>query len=450
MTTLRPGLLEQPGSERYRAATTPHTSTMAQHPAMVARPVDVDEVAAVVRWATERDLVVAVQASGHGAGAPIGADRLLIDTSAVRDVAIDAVTRTARVGAGVTWSAVNEIAQRDSLFGLAGSSPTVAVAGYTFGGGVGWLTRPFGMASSALLAVDYVDGQGRVRCAAEDAPDPTDRAALWAFRGGGGVGVATSLTVELVAPQALFAAYKLWDVSVLEPVVEAWATAMAEVGDTLTTSLSVLHTPPGPPFPPELQNVPVVHLAFASAAGARAADPLLHALRHVPPPTVDSAWAPADAARLAEIHLDPPGPLPALGVGRWLGTTAPALAHDLLTTVAALDSPVAMVELRNLDNSAPARPGAQTTVPGAYLLHAVGVAADPESRAATEDGLAELTAIAKPADVGLAAASFAEGRAGVADGLPASTLERLAQVRGSVDPHGRVAPSRVSAPTDGV
>ncbi|GAS93136.1 FAD linked oxidase domain protein [Mycolicibacterium canariasense] len=204
------------------------------------------------------------------------------------------------------------------------------------------------------------------------------------------------------------------------------------------------------PFPPQLQNVPIVHLAFASAAGEPAAAPLLHALRHVPPPTVDSAWAPADAARLAEIHLDPPGPLPALGVGRWLGTTAPAVAHDLLTRVATQDSPVAMIELRNLDNSAPARSGAQTAVPGAYLLHAVGVAADPGSRAAAEHGLAELEAIAKPADVGLAAANFADGRAAVADGLPDSDLKRLTQVRAAVDPHHRIAPTRLSATSGGV
>jgi hypothetical protein len=449
VTALRPGLLAQPGSDPYRATTTPHTSTTAQHPATVARPVHADEVAAVVRWAAERDLVVAVQASGHGAGAPIGADRVLIDTSALHDVAIDPATRTARVGAGATWSAVNAIAQRDGLFGLAGSSPTVAIAGYTFGGGVGWLTRPFGMASSALLAVDYVDGQGRLRRAAEDAPDPTDRAALFAFRGGGGVGVATSLTFDLVAPQGLFAGYKLWDINASEPVVAAWASAMAEVGDSLTTSLSILHTPPGPPFPPELQNVPIVHLAFASAAGEQAAAPLLHALRHAPPPTVDSAWARADAARLAEIHHDPPGPVPALGVGRWLRTTAPALAHDLLSVVAASDSPVAMIELRNLDNSAPARPGALTTVPGAYLLHAVGVAASPESRRATEHGLTELTAIAKPADVGFGATSFADGRAAIPDGLHESDLRRVAEARAAVDPDSRIAPSRLLAPLGG-
>jgi FAD/FMN-containing dehydrogenase len=95
------------------------------------------------------------------------------------------------------------VAERHGLLGLAGSSPTVAVAGYTFGGGVGFLTRPHGMASSALLAVDYVDGNGQIRRAEEDAPNAVDREALWAFRGGGGVGLATALTVTCGAPRTV-------------------------------------------------------------------------------------------------------------------------------------------------------------------------------------------------------------------------------------------------------
>ena len=450
MTQVRQDLLARPGSSAYRTGTTPHNSTTTQQPAVVAHPNSAEEVADAVGWAADRNLGVAVQASGHGAGAPIGPDRVLLDTSGLDNVSIDADTRIAYVGAGATWSAVNERAQRHGLFGLAGSSPTVAVAGYTFGGGVGWLTRPYGMASSALLAVDYIDGRGQPRRASEDAEDPVDREALWAFRGGGGVGIATRLTVELVAPQTLWAGYQLWDITALTPVVDAWASAMGEVGDTLSTSISVLHTPPGSPFPASLRGVPIVHLAFASPAGPDAATPLLHALRGAPPPALDSTWAPADAARLAQIHLDPPDPLPALGVGRWLGPTAPALAGDVLDTAAAPDSAIAMIEFRNVGNSAPVRDGAMTAVPGPFLLHAVGTAAGPDSRAATEHALAQVRAAAQPADVGLAAASFAEGRAEVAEGLQPAALHRLAAVRAALDPHRRLAPSRILGAENGV
>lgn len=250
---MRNDLVSPPGSVAYRAATTPHNATVVQRPAMVAHPRTAVDVADAIGWAAQRDLRVAVQGSGHGAGAVIGADRLLVDTSGLTSVDVDG--RVARVGAGATWSAVNAVAERDGLLGLAGSSPTVGVAGYTFGGGVGYLTRPHGMASSALLAVDYVDGNGRTRRATEDAADIVDREALWAYRGGGGVGVATSLTVELVEPQELWAGFQLWSIDALGAVADAWASAMAQIGEALSTSLSVLHTPPdASAFPPALRE----------------------------------------------------------------------------------------------------------------------------------------------------------------------------------------------------
>jgi FAD/FMN-containing dehydrogenase len=447
---MRTDLLTYPGSDGYVESTSPHNSSVVQQPVAVARPNNARDVADVVQWATDRNLTVAVQASGHGAGAPIRPDQILIDTSGMATTHIDPQARVARTGAGATWAHVNAAAQRHGLLGLAGSSPTVAVAGYTFFGGVGWLVRPHGMASSALLTVEYVDGEGRIRRAAPDATDPVDREALWAFRGGGGVGVATRLEFELAAPPAVWAGYRLWDIEALEPVVTAWVAAMDVIGDELTTSISVLRTPPDGPFPPELRGVPIVHLAFASSAGEAAAAPLLNALRAVPRPVVDDAWAPADAARLSSIHLDPPQPVPALGIGRWLGPNTPTQALDMLVPVAAPDSALAMIELRNTANGAVTRDGALTAVPAPFLLHAVGLSTEPSVRRATEEGLALVRAAASAVDVGWAATAFAEGRAGVDGGLPAAQLSRLAAARTAVDADHRIAASRLLADSGAV
>src|SRR3954451_10866417 len=121
VAAMRTDLWSWPGSAQYRAATTPHNSTVGQQPAVVARPTSAEEVAEVVSWAAGRNLVLTVQASGHGAGAQVGADQVLVDTSALDRVQIDAEARTARAGAGATWSAVNAAAQQRGLFGLAGS-----------------------------------------------------------------------------------------------------------------------------------------------------------------------------------------------------------------------------------------------------------------------------------------------------------------------------------------
>ncbi|MCG7594263.1 FAD-binding oxidoreductase [Mycobacterium sp. PSTR-4-N] len=446
MTDSRTDVYAAPDTELYRAATTPHNATVTQHPAAVAHPHTAEEVADAVQWAVRHDLRVAVQASGHGAGAPIGADHLLINTSDMNTVHVDAAARIAHVGAGTTWTGVNAVAEPHGLLGLAGTSPTVSVSGYTFGGGVGFLTRPHGMASSTLLAVDYVDGTGRIRRAAEDADDEMDREALWAFRGGGGVGIATALTLELVAPHAVWAGYRVWSIDALEPVVAAWTDAMPNIGEALSTSLSVLHTPPGAPmFPPALRGVPVVHLAFASPRAAEAAEPLLQALRSAPTAVVDDSWGPADAGRLARIHLDPPNPVPALGIGRWLGPNAPAVSADILRTAAEVDSSVVMVELRNLDTMARARDGALTAVPGPYLLHAVGTAGDITARARTEDGLTRVRAAADTADIGRSAGPFADGRAADRNGFGHDDLQRLARISTTVDPDRCLAPTRTLA-----
>ncbi|ORB30012.1 hypothetical protein BST38_12845 [Mycolicibacterium parafortuitum] len=87
--------------------------------------------------------------------------------------------------------------------------------------------------------------------------------------------------------------------------------------------------------------------------------------------------------------------------------------------------------------------GALTSVPGAYLLHAVGLAADDHSRAATDDLLARIQSTAAPVDIGMAAAPFAEGRVEIPDGLPMEALQRLAAIRAAVDPQARILPTRL-------
>lgn len=173
-----PVQLFPPGSAEYDAATSPDNSSAVQKPAFVACPVRAAEVAAAVLEAAERGLTVLPQATGHGAGGIVGDDTLLLDTSGLNALTVDSEARTASAGVGLTWGEINAQAETHGLLGLAGSSPSVAIAGYTFGGGYGWLTRPHGAASSALRAVEYVDGLGRVRVAAADAADPMDRDAL--------------------------------------------------------------------------------------------------------------------------------------------------------------------------------------------------------------------------------------------------------------------------------
>lgn len=430
-----------PGSARYEQATSPHNASGAQHPVAVVAPASGAQVSAAVRLAAEHGWLIAPQATGHGAAGDIGPDTLLLDTSDLAEIAIDARAATARVGAGSVWSAVEQAAEPHGLLGRAGTSPSVGVAGYTFGGGVGWLIRPHGLASAHLLAVDFVDAEGRPRRATEDAADPGDRDAWWAFRGGDGAGIAVRLDFGLVPVADLWAGYLLWPADDLEAVTAAWASALPAFGPTLTSDLSLLHAAPGPPFPPDLQGQPLVHLSLAASGGERDAAALFGALAAVRAPAV-STWGPSDATRLGGIHLDPPPGVPALGGGRWLADGTPAVAADILRSGLADGTPLLMIEIRHVGNPDPATPGAMTQAPGPFLVHAVGLAGPPAEREALDQALQTVWDTAATVDTGRPAPPFAEGRRSPGSPLAAPDLARLKAIRSAIDPDGMIRAAR--------
>lgn len=434
-------------SPDYAAATRPSNSVAAQRPAWVAAVTSpaqltraVEQVNAVMRGAGEV-LEIVPQATGHGAGAPVGRQQVLLDTSRLADVVVDPARRTATVGAGATWSSVNAAAERHGLLGLAGSAPGVSVSGYTFGGGTGWLVRRDGLASGSLRAVHYVDGDGRSRTAIDDAPDPIDRDALWAFRGAGGVGIAHTLEFDLFPAPDLHAGALLWHVDALPELLATWSGTVNTLPSSVSHSISVLHIPPLPPFPPALHGKVAVHLAIADPEGGDAAAPLLQAMRGAAAPVSDT-WGPSDAARLARIHLDPPVATPALGDARWLDASTPHIAAGLLSSAAGDDCPLVLLEIRHTAGAPTRRPGALVTPPGDFIYHAVGTL-HRSSRRDIEGAFRAARTAWAPVDTGSTPGSWIDGAADVPDALPADVRRRAATTADAIDPHRRIRRSRL-------
>jgi FAD/FMN-containing dehydrogenase len=429
-----PDVVHVPGDDEYAEATRPDNSSFPQRPRVVVRPRSADEAARAVRIVAPMGVRIAVQATGHGAGAPIGGADVLLDTSSLDTVTVDVAAQSARVGAGAMWPGVQEAGAPHGLFGLSGTSPTVGVAGYTFGGGVGWFVRKFGLAAAALRSVEYVDGSGRVRTASMDAVDLLDREALWAFRGGAPVGLATSLEIGLVPVADLWTGYLLWPAAALADVLAAWTQAVGAVDDSITSSLSLLRLPPEGPFPDELLGTAVVHLSYASADGGLPLDVMRDAVRAAATPVVDTT-GPGDATSLSAIHLDPPAAVPARGTGRWLGANATDVATAMFTA-AKIGEPdgLNMIELRHTESKAAAPDGALAGVPAPFLMHAVGAATDDAARGEIDDVLRQVEAAGRPADIGRAAPSFREGQPDAADALPPGDVERVHAVRNALDP----------------
>ncbi len=155
------GALIQPGNEDYEAARRVYNGMIDKYPALIARCSDVADVIAAVTFARKNGLLVAVRGGGHNVGGlGVCDDGLIIDLSLIRYTHVDPETRTVRVGGGNTWGDVDHATHAFSLAIPSGVISTTGVGGLTLGGGLGYLTRKWGLAIDNLIAADVVLADG--------------------------------------------------------------------------------------------------------------------------------------------------------------------------------------------------------------------------------------------------------------------------------------------------
>src|SRR5687767_12737011 len=197
------GALIRPGDAPYDARRRIWNGAIDRHPGLIARCTGAADVRAAVRFARERDLLVAVRGGGHNvAGTAVCDGGLVIDLSPMKGLWVDPAGRTARAEAGLLWG---EFDRETQAFGLAtpgGIISHTGIAGLTLGGGLGWLMRRHGLAADNVLSADVVTADGEfLRASTEEQSD-----LFWGLRGGGGnFGVVTSFEYRLhpVGPTVL-------------------------------------------------------------------------------------------------------------------------------------------------------------------------------------------------------------------------------------------------------
>jgi FAD/FMN-containing dehydrogenase len=432
------GAVHLPGDPGYDAARMPWNVAVDQRPAAVAYPADADEVSAVVRAAAECGLRVAPQGTGHNAG-PLGPldDVVLLRTSAMTGISIDAVNRVARVEAGVLWADVVEAAAAHGLAALHGSSPDVGVVGYSLGGGIGWYARQLGMAANSVLGVDLVLGDGtQIRADHDSNPE-----VLWALRGGGGnFGVVTAMEFRLFDIQTAYAGFLLWDQDHAEQVVRTWAAWAVDAPDCVTTSLRMLNLPPMPELPEFLRGRQLVLIDGAVLGTDELAEGVLADLRALEPEMDTFARVPA--ASLVRLHMDPEGPTPSVSASTMLDELPePAIETFLALTGRGSGSSLLMAELRQL-GGALARPaesaGALPMLDGPFVLFAGAIAATPEMAAQGHADAVTLVDALSAYSSGRDYPNFAENPVDLAKSFPEETWLRLKGIRSAVDPAARL------------
>ncbi|MCI4330349.1 MAG: FAD-binding oxidoreductase [Thermoplasmata archaeon] len=272
-----------------------------KRPAVIARCWDAADVVTALRFGREQNLDIAVRGGGHNGGG-LGSvdDGLMIDLSLMRGVRVDPKSRTADVSGGCQLGDLDHAA---GAFGLAtpgGIISTTGVGGLTLGGGLGHLTRKYGLTIDNLTSVDIVLPDGTfVTADADEHPD-----LFWAVRGGGGnFGIVTNFRFRLHPVPSVIAGPTFWPIDQAEEVMAWYREFLPKAPEELNGFFGFLTVPPGPPFPPALHHQKVAAVVWCSLASAaqterlleavhRVGTPSLHAVSPMPYPALNSMFDP--------------------------------------------------------------------------------------------------------------------------------------------------------------
>ena len=189
------GKLVQQNDPDYESARKVYNGMIDKHPAMIAYCADVADAIECVNFARENKLLFAIRAGGHNAGGlGICDGGLVVDLSMMKGIQIDPFEKTVHVEAGCLLKELDHATHAVGMTVPAGVLGTTGIAGLTLGGGLGNITRQYGLTIDNLLEADVVLADGSYVKATE-----TQNADLfWALRGGGGnFGVVVSFLFRL-------------------------------------------------------------------------------------------------------------------------------------------------------------------------------------------------------------------------------------------------------------
>jgi FAD/FMN-containing dehydrogenase len=397
-------------------------------PALIARPRDAEEVAAVVRTAAETGAPFAVRGGGHSYAAVSSIEGgLVLDTRLMDAVRIDPGSRRGVAGGGTLAGRFTAAAAEHRLAVGFGDTTTVGITGLALGGGIGFLSRRDGLTLDNVLGATVVLADGNVVRA-----DAGENAELfWALRGGGGnFGVVTELELRLTPTDAVTSGFLIFEprAETVSALLEAAATAP----DELSLMVNVMKAPPVPFLPAERRGTPIVVAVVCHSGRLDEADAVLAPFRAAGSLLADTVHAQPYPALL---RAEEPGLHASIRTGFGGGLTLER-AQAAIDLVARARSELAVVNMRPMGGAIGRVPAAATAFAhrsSPVMLSVVAVdradaagAAEWTGEAAVAAGLGE-----GPRYVNFIGEAVADA---AGDAYPQPTLDRLRRVKRAFDP----------------
>jgi len=254
ISTIDAGLLEAltgtfsgtvllPDDDAYDDARRVHNGLIDRRPALIARCQGAADIADAIGIARSSGLEISVRGGGHNvAGRAVADGGVMIDLAPMKGIHVDPAARTVRAQGGVIWSELNREAHAHGLAVTGGAISSTGIAGYTLGGGLGWLMAKHGLGADNLIGVELVTADGETL----NVDDESHPDLMWALRGGGGnFGVAASLVYRLHPLSTVTGGLIAHPIDAAPEMLRFYRDAVAGGSDDLTVFAGLVHAPDG-------------------------------------------------------------------------------------------------------------------------------------------------------------------------------------------------------------
>lgn len=270
------GRVLRPSDDGYDSARRHYNALIDKRPALIVQCAGVGDVMDAVAFARTHNVLVSIRGGGHNvAGRALVDGGMVIDLSPMKGIRVDPRRRTIRAQGGVTWGEFDRETQAFGLATTGGLVSTTGIAGFTLGGGLGWLMRRFGLACDNLLSVDLVTAEGEflTASAAENSE------LFWGLRGAGpNFGIATSLEYGLHPVGPLLAGRLAYSFDRAKEVFRVYREITDAAPDELTAHFGLRIGPDG---------APAAGISLCWSGSIEQGEEIIRPLRQVGPPRMD-------------------------------------------------------------------------------------------------------------------------------------------------------------------
>lgn len=228
-------------------------------PKAIFEPVTYEQIQFVVSILKKYHLPFAVRSGGHCLEPGSLSPNFIIDVRNFNEIIPDIAQQQVFIGSGCTIGQIIPVLGQMNFAIPTGTCPTVGVAGLTMGGGIGFLSREFGLTCDSVLSIKFLNADAEIIEVNQSShPD-----LFWALLGGGNgsYGITLGFTFKMYyIPEVTY--YELswpWDPDLLIPLMTRWQKWATTLPDNITTVFTLHHQP----INTRAQNSPVVTILIS-------------------------------------------------------------------------------------------------------------------------------------------------------------------------------------------